>query len=103
VAESYHLNIEGEEPALWLARLQVGPPSLIPTWPESPRLAVVVAITSPDEHDHWDYDEVTVCCTRAELARRADWENVRRKLCFTVDRARLLRACPRISTTDFEE
>jgi hypothetical protein len=103
VAESYHLNITGEEPASWLLKLAFGPPSLVPSWPGSPHLAMVVAVTLRPEGGVAAYDEVTVPCTREKLRELAVTENDRFKLYFTVDRARLFRACPQIDPADFEE
>ena len=103
MAESYYLNISGEEPAAWLLKLAFGSPSHVPAWPSSPHMAVVVAITAPAEDGQPDYDEVTVACTRDRLRELAIGEAGRRTLFFTVDRARLLRACPQIDPLDFEE
>jgi hypothetical protein len=103
VAESYHLNITGEEPAAWLLKIAFGPPSLVPSWPDSPHLAVVVAITSRPQGGEADYDQVTVTCMRDRLRELAFGDADRRTLFFTVDRARLLRACPHIDPDDFEE
>jgi hypothetical protein len=103
VAESYHLSITGDEPAAWLLKLAVGPPSLLPAWPDSPHLAVVVAIIGVAEDGRSDYDQVTVACTRAALRELAAWQEDRKKLYFTVDRARLMKTCPQIDSADFEE
>jgi hypothetical protein len=103
VAESYHLNITGDEPAAWLLKLAIGPPSLVPAWQESPHLAIVVAIIGLAEDGQPDYEQVTVACTRDRLRELAIGEEGRRTLFFTVDRARLIKACPQIDPLDFEE
>jgi hypothetical protein len=103
VAESYHLNITGEEPAYWLLKIAFGPPSLVPAWSDSPHLAVVVAVTLRPEGGVAEYSLVSVACTRKVLRSLAAGEENCFKLFFTVDRARLLRACPQIDPTDFED
>jgi hypothetical protein len=103
VAESYHLTITHEEPAAWLLKIAFGPPSLVPAWPDSPHLAVVVAVTRRPEGGVANYDQVTVACTRDRLRELAIEEEDRQTLFFTVDRARLLRACPQINPNDFED
>jgi hypothetical protein len=103
VAESYDLNISCEEPAAWLLKLTIGQPSLLPSWPDNLHLAVVVATTGLAEDGHSDYDHVTVACTRDQLRELAIREEDYRTLFFTVDRDRLLRACPQIDPTDFEK
>ena len=103
MTESYHLSIVGEGPAAWLSRLVFGSPSYLPLWSTSPHLAGVVAVSSQAEDGEPDYAEVTVVCTWAQFRSLAAWEEFRKKLFFTVDRAHLFRACPQIDPLDFKK
>jgi hypothetical protein len=104
MAENYTLTSGGREPAEWLEALGGTRPSLIPVWPGTPRLAVVMAAVRREPDGILVYDEVVLLCTRAALeAAASPCERMRGKLFFQVPRDRLLKAVPGIDPKDFED
>jgi hypothetical protein len=101
-ASAYRLKVSGVEAAEWLESISAAPPSLLPTWPESPDRAVVVASVGHGDSGEGEYRSVLVVCTRERLRDESAVDPLVRKLYFHVWRDQLIASSPALEDATFE-